>query len=313
MIKMEGNFHFRSIKNLLLCLIVIWHSLAPVLGNPRLRREKVDSGNTPANPTDRELKVGDIFDRFLMIVLENMDYDAVMSDSYFQNLKTQGALFSNFDALSRPSFPNYVAMVAGSTFGIDSNDPIEIQERTVVDLFEKRGLTWRAYAEGYPGNCYLGESKGKYVRHHVPFLSFSSIQDDPKRCSNVVPADEFLSDWNSKRLPNYSMYVPDNNNNGHDTGLAFASNWLQSFLDPLLADSDRMTGTLIQVVFDEPDKKTNNMHIFSLFLGPMVRKGLTVDTNYNFYNVLRTVEGNFNIGTLGMEDSSATSIKEVWV
>ncbi len=56
-----------------------------------------------------------------------------------------------------------------------------------------------------------------------------------------------------------------------------------------------------------------SMKVFSLFLGPMVRKGASDGSNYNFYDVLRTVEGNFNIGTLGLEDASSTSIKGIWV
>jgi hypothetical protein len=287
--------------------------LPSILCTSHLRRVRDDSGKTQVKRNERDLRSGDFFDRFLMIVLENKDYSAVMQDSYFQYLVTQGTTFSNFDAVARPSFPNYVAMVAGSTFGIDSNDPIEIQERSISDLLEKRSLTWKAYAESYPGDCYLGESKGKYVRRHVPFLSFASIQDDPKKCQNVVPADEFINDWNNEQLPNYSMYIPDNDNNGHDTSVEFASNWLQSFLDPLLADSNRMEGTLIQVVFDEPEKNNDsNMKVFSLFLGPMVRNDYRDDTHYNFYDVLRTVEGNFNIGTLGLEDKRATSIKGIW-
>jgi hypothetical protein len=75
-----------------------------------------------------------------------------------------------------------------------------------------------------------------------------------------------------------------------------------------------MAGTLIQVVFDEPDKKNySSMKVFSLFLGPVVRKGASDGSNYNFYDVLRTVEGNFNIGTLGLDDASSTSIKGIWV
>lgn len=294
-------------------ILIVWLCLPSILCTSPLRRKRDDSAITQVKPKKRDLRSGDFFDRFLMIVLENKDYSAVMEDSYFQYLVTQGTMLSNLDAVARPSFPNYVAMVAGSTFGIDSNDPIVIQERSIVDLLEKRSLTWKAYAESYPGDCYLGVSKGKYVRRHVPFLSFASIQDDPKKCQNVVPADEFINDWSNEQLPNYSMYIPDNDNNGHDTSVKFASNWLQSFLDPLLADSNRMEGTLIQVVFDEPDKNNDsNMKVFSLFLGPMVRKDDRDDTHYNFYDVLRTVEGNFNIGTLDLEDKSSTSIKGIW-
>ena len=287
--------------------------LHPVVGVQGLRKRKSDSSKESARPQGRELSDGKYFDRFLTIWLENVDYKVTIADDYFEYLATQGALFSNFRAVGRPSYPNYIAMIAGSTFGIDKNDQITLQERGLHDLLENRGLTWKNYAEDYPGNCYLNDGKGAYVRRHVPFLSFSSVQDDSQRCNNVVNGDEFETDWKNKELPNFSLYVPNQDNNAHDTSIGYASDWLKSFLDPLLSDSDRMDGTMIQVVFDEPSKDVmSNLHVYSIFLGPMVKKGLVVDKVYNHYDVLKTVQENFNTGSLGQEDESATAISGIW-
>ena len=287
---------------------------ARVFGLQNLRNKKTETDKDSKHPEGRNLSNGNIFDRFLMIVLENQNYANVIADPYFQTLIQQGTLFSNFHAVEGFSYPNYIAMVAGSTFGISSNRQIDIQERVLPDLLEAQGLTWKGYAEGYPGDCYMKKRNGSYVKRHVPFLSFTSIQNDPQRCSNVVPAYEFLTDWNNMQIPNFSMYSPDLNNSGHDTGLSYASYWLESFLSPLLADSIRMDRTVIQVVFDEAGKGNGGgEHIFSMFIGSPVAKGLEVSENYNFYSVLRTIEDNFNIGTLGQEDTLATSINGIWV
>src|SRR5437899_2141584 len=58
------------------------------------------------------------FDRVLIIVLENVDYEVASKDKNLAELATRGASFTNFHALFHPSYPNYLAMVAGTDFGI---------------------------------------------------------------------------------------------------------------------------------------------------------------------------------------------------
>jgi acid phosphatase len=72
-----------------------------------------------------------------------------------------------------------------------------------------------------------------------------------------------------------------------------------------------MKDTLIIVTFDESATLSNN-HIVTLFLGPMVKKGYRENGCYDEYNVLRTIEDNFGIGTLGAEDEKSAPIVNVW-
>ena len=46
------------------------------------------------------------FDRVMIIVLENGDYEAAIKDNNLAALAAQGASFSNFHALFHPSYPN---------------------------------------------------------------------------------------------------------------------------------------------------------------------------------------------------------------
>src|ERR1700747_3496698 len=56
------------------------------------------------------------FDRVVIIVLENTDYERAMQDPNLTALASQGASFTNFHALFHPSYPNYLAMIAGTDF-----------------------------------------------------------------------------------------------------------------------------------------------------------------------------------------------------
>ncbi|MFN2497318.1 MAG: hypothetical protein ABR608_15675 [Pseudonocardiaceae bacterium] len=65
----------------------------------------------------------------VVLVLENKDAAAVIGSpnaSYITSLTQRGALFTNSHALTHPSQPNYLALFAGDTFGInDDHCPTE--------------------------------------------------------------------------------------------------------------------------------------------------------------------------------------------
>ncbi len=260
-----------------------------------------------ATQTGEQWTGGRRFEHVLIVVLENQDYDDVLADPYMKSLAARGALFASFNGLFHPSYSNYLAMIAGDGFDTHMDIQKDINARTIADLLEPAGLTWKQYAEGYPGNCFTGSSEGRYRRKHVPFLSFTTIQNNPARCANVVAADQF----NPRALPNYAFYSPDMDDDGHDTGLDSAVSWLRKFLDPILADPAAMKNTLIEITFDESKSYSHN-HIYTLFLGDMVKPGYVETRAYDHYNVLRTIEENFGIGTLGKADAESSPITYIW-
>jgi len=264
----------------------------------------------PARAADR-WNVGRRFDRTLLIVLENRTYSQVMNVPYFRQLATRGALFSDAHAITHPSYPNYIALVAGDTHGITDDRPRDLHVASIADLLHARGLTWKNYAEGYPGGCSAVSRQDRYDRKHVPFINFSSIRARPERCANVAAAAQFHADRAANNLPNYAFFSPDRDNDGHDTDLDHVSTWLRGFLEPLLDDAAFMKGTLIIVTFDESDGGEGN-HIYTLFLGPMVKAGYVEPRRIDHYNVLRTIEENFNLGTLGLEDEAHDPIVTIW-
>jgi acid phosphatase len=95
------------------------------------------------------VSAGKHFDRALIIGLENQNYSSAMKDPFLAQLAERGAGFSNFRALIHPSYPNYLAMVGGSLFGVRSNDQITLADdnghRAIADF-----LDWKNYAEDYP-------------------------------------------------------------------------------------------------------------------------------------------------------------------
>ncbi len=250
------------------------------------------------------------FEHVLIIVLENEDNATVVADPYMKSLSQRGRRFASYNGLFHPSYPNYLALVAGNSFHTYGDLQKNIDAPTIADLLEAHHLTWTQYAESYPGgpgSCFVQARSrdGLYYRKHVPFLSFIPIQRTG-RCANVVPATQF----DRHHLPSYAFYTPNMKNDGHNTGLAYAVRWLRGFLEPILADDGVMKDTLVVVTFDESASQRGN-HIYTVFLGDMVKQGVD-ESPYNHYNLLRTVEENFGVGTLGAQDAAVAPIVDAW-
>ncbi|WP_419421351.1 alkaline phosphatase family protein (plasmid) [Legionella sp. D16C41] len=247
----------------------------------------------------------------VVIVFENTNSSDVLSQPFFKSLTTKGAYLSQFSAITHPSEPNYLALIGGSTFGVTDDSIHNINAKHLGDLLNEKGLSWKAYAEAYPGNCFQGAVSGTYYRKHEPFISFVDVQNNASECAKIVSGQQFFSDLAADKLPTYSLYVPDINNDGHDTGIAFADNYFSKTFGPIFNNASVMDNTLFIITFDEDDGSAANK-IYTTFLGAGVKPGITSTIKYTHYSTLKTIEDIFQLGTLGTNDQSATEILDIW-
>jgi hypothetical protein len=84
---------------------------------------------------------GKVFDRFVTIWLENTDYDKAASDPNLAWLAKKGITLSNYNGVTHPSEPNYVASIGGDNFGMDNDDFNQIPGNvsSIIDLLEDKG------------------------------------------------------------------------------------------------------------------------------------------------------------------------------
>ncbi|WP_131782916.1 alkaline phosphatase family protein [Legionella gresilensis] len=247
----------------------------------------------------------------VIIVFANENSDNILNQPFFKSLTTQGAYLSQYSAITHPSQPNYLALIGGSTFGVTNNNIHNINARHLGDLLNAKGLSWKSYAEAYPGNCFQGSKSGTYSHKHEPFISFINVQNNPDECAKIVPSHQFFSDLAADKLPTYSLYVPDINNGGHDTGIAFADKYFAKTFGPIFSNASIMNNTLFIITFDENDGGAGNK-IYTAFVGAGVKAGATSANKYSHYSTLRTIEEIFQLGTLGVNDQSATEILDIW-
>lgn len=252
------------------------------------------------------------FKKVFIIVLENTGLSEANKTAYLaKTLGPLGATFSNFHGEGHPSQGNYIAMTAGSTLGVSGDGSVNLNAQHIGNLLEAKGMTWKAYAEGYPGSCFTGGSKGKYARKHVPFISYTNVSKNAQECAKIVNSSQLALDVKNGTLPDYSFYVPDLNNDGHDTSVAFASDWLNKNFSGYLKDPNFMKDMLFVVTFDEDDGTDVNS-IFTLFYGPSVKPNVVESSRYDHYSLLRTIEDEWGLGTLGLLDAKAAPITAIF-
>jgi acid phosphatase len=262
------------------------------------------------------------FERIFIIMLENQLVDAVRTDPYMLSLETLGVRLSDYHGVAHPSQPNYFAATAGLPLVRDDTCQ-DVDSTSIVDLLEAKGITWKAYMEDLPENdkSVCKSPDGRYFRKHNPFVSYDAVRTNPARLACVVNADRLQEDLIARSLPEFCWYTPNIENDGHSPPgvepgdypheVAYLSAWLKGLLDPLLANPRFNQRTLTVVTFDESVPYRDN-HVYCTLLGDMVRPDSTEPDHYDHYSLLRTVEENFGLGTLGRNDLTANWFRFLW-
>ena len=252
------------------------------------------------------------FKKVLIVIFENTDYPGAVSQPFFAKFAKDGALLTNWLAETHPSQPNDLALVSGDTYGMTNNKKVNLNARHVGDLLEAKGKSRKIYLEDYPGNCFTGDSSGKYARRHNPFISFLNVQQDAARGNaHLVGSDTFQTDAQSGNLPDFSIYVPNQSNNGHDTGVGYADRWFASTFGSLLQNPKFMQGLLVIATFDEA-KGAGPNRIYTAFRGDMVKPGSQFPAQASHYSLLKMIEDAFGLGNLGRGDARASEITGIW-
>ena len=254
------------------------------------------------------------FRHVILVVFENHEADDVVGNTdapTFNSLASRYGTMTNYTALTHPSLPNYLALVSGSTQGIDSDcTSCVVDGGSLADTLQAARKTWRTYAEGLPSVGFTGSSSGRYSKKHSPFLYFRRNQTSA-RIRRIVPLTQFLPDLRRKKLPAFSLVVPDLCHDMHDCSVRTGDTWLRGFMAPLLRPGV-LRKSVVFVVFDEGTSDTGGGgHVLALAIGPLVRPHASTNAALNHYGLLRTIERGLGLPLLG-QSAGARPISGIW-
>ena len=250
-----------------------------------------------------------------LIVMENEGYNEIVGNAkapFLNSLIPQYGLATQYNAITHPSQPNYLALFSGNTQGVKDDGRHDLSAPNLADQLEAKGKTWRVFAQNYPGNCFKGETasggpdgEGTYLRKHNPAVSFANISGNAARCANITDFAHF-----DPGAANFVMIVPNACNDMHDCSIAEGDTFLSTLIPRLVASKAWQEGSLLFLVWDEgadANSESNQVPLFVLSTG--IPAGFKLNNAYDHYSVLRTIEDLWGLGCLG-EACNAKNIVE---
>ncbi|TLZ76624.1 MAG: hypothetical protein E6K11_10925, partial [Methanobacteriota archaeon] len=267
---------------------------------------------------------GAFFDYVVIILMENHAICDILTSCggagpYETSLANAYGLATEYVDCTRPSLPNYLCLTGGSTFGCTgydggphSNNCTNLAWRSlnIVDRLGAANLSWKAYMENMPSNCY-GTNNGSYVVRHNPFVYYGDIASNATQCARVIPAgigdDAFLDDLAStSNASNYMWLSPNICNDMHNcnvtTGDGYLANLVPQILNSTVFTTQRAA---LFITFDEDSKGKGAPAMYSVWAGPTVKTSYSSSIDYNHSSLLATIEANWNLPPLTANDSGA--------
>jgi acid phosphatase len=250
------------------------------------------------------------FSHVFVIVMENHEYNSVIGNPaapYTNGLVANYGLATNYFAASHPSLPNYLALTAGSTFGIASDcTTCFVSATNIADQVEGSGRSWKAYMEDMPVPCYMGASSGNYAMKHNPFMYYNDIRNNTARCAaHVAPFTQFWVDMNSGQVPDFVWITPNMCNDTHDCPVGTGDAWLHSVVPAITRSAAFRNGGALFITWDEGSSNAGccsgswGGHVATLVIAPNATPGYRSAVAENHYGLLRTIEDGFHLGHLG--------------
>ena len=251
--------------------------------------------------------------------MENEESTGIMGNNaaaYINALATGHGLATQYFAVSHPSLPNYLALTAGSTFGIASDcTGCYVNATNIADQVESSGRSWKGYLESMPSSCYVGDAY-PYMQKHNPFIYYNDIRTNPARCAeHVVPFTQLSTDLTNGTVPNFAWITPNMCNDMHDCSIATGDAWLANVVPGILASSAFQNGGVLFITWDEGESSAGccgnatGGQVATLVIAPNGIAGLRSTIAETHYSLLRTIEDAWGLSALG-QAASAVAMRE---
>ena len=280
-----------------LALAAVW--AAPAAAAGPLASACTGSGGPPS-----------VYRHVLVIVMENHTASQIFGSPktpYITKVARSCGRAVDYQAITHPSLPNYIAMTAGSNGGITTD--CTACRTNVPNIFRqltRRGRSWRGFAESMPSPC-LRRDAGRYLMRHNPAVYFRHLAGTC-RTSDLpmgTPARGALRHALRKNvLPAYAFLTPDACHDMHDCPKSVGDAWLRSWLPLILANQSYRNGQMVVfLTFDEGEGA--DQRIATIVISRHVARGTVSRAQFTHYSLLRTTENLLGLPLLGKAQEAA--------
>jgi len=294
----------------------------------------VVTGALPASAAGGRAAAGH-YDHIFVIVEENHGYTDVIGNRAAPNLNALAAQYgvaTHYFAVAHPSEPNYVALLGGSTFTVNSDNAYYVQQvhaPSLISELDRAHVSWKAYLQslphpGYEGICYPASCNGApdkdplYVSKHDGIQNFTTSLN-PADWSRQAPIGQLPADLRSGHLPAFSWVIPDECHDQHGDPPYCIDSGSTGGGDPqdqrLVTVGDQYLGQLvaqitgarfwargnnaIDIVYDEGDNNVGGGgRVANVVITSHGPRHLQDPGHYSHYSLLETILRNFGVHCL---------------
>lgn len=272
------------------------------------------------------------YDHIFVMMEENHEYSQIIGNpkaKHFNEYASTYGLATNYDSVTHPSAPNYVALVGGSYFGIQDDNPWQTHKLDHPDLTRqlvKAGLTWKGYFQslphpGFTGNC--SPRSCYYASKHNGPIYYDTVNGSNAQLKHEVPITQLATDL-AGTMPNFAVIIPDQCHDMHG-GYGKCANWDD---DKLVSVADDYAESVVSRVTSAPfwsqgnnaivivwDEGTTNIggggNVAAIVITSTGPRALQDATSYNHYGLLATIQDALGVACL-RNSCSATPMAKLF-
>jgi len=257
--------------------------------------------------------------KVMVIYEENHSYSSIIGSASAPTINSYAqscGKATNYQALTHPSLPNYMASTSGVSYASSpwSSDcsPSVSCSTANNNIFNQVGPThWKSYAESMTSNC--SGSGPSVASRHIPAEYYTNLASSC--ATNVVPLGTTTSgalhaDVAAGTIPTFTTVTPNQINNMHDGTITQGDNWLSTWIPVITSGPDYQSGHLtILIVWDEGSGSGNIAStVAMLAISPYAVPGTSSATAFTHYSLLKAAEDVAGVSELGLA-ATANSLR----
>ena len=184
------------------------------------------------------------------------------------------------------------------------------ETQTLMDLLDAKGVSWKYY-EPHVGGLWDGPDAYRHIRQNA--TDWARV---------IIPETTIFSDISGGKLPSVAWVIPDGRNSDHpgtrsDTG----PSWVASIVNALGA-SKYWGSTAVFITWDDwggwydhvapphYDSYELGFRVPLIVVSPYARPGYVSHDQHEFGSILKFVEENWDLGSLGTTDVRADDLAD---
>jgi phospholipase C len=191
--------------------------------------------------------------------------------------------------------------------------------RTVFDELEKSNVPWKIYVDNYNPNLNQTEPALKKNRFINLLTQTPRFHYNESLNSNIVDLAYYFKDLRNDNFPSVAYIVAPNAEENAPRDVTVGEEFVASIVLALM-ESKHWNDSAIIVTYREsggwydhvrPPKIGENTYGFrvpALIISPYAKKGYIDSTLYDASSVLKFIEYNYNISSLGKRDADANNM-----